>query len=235
MGFWREQIYHATHQFFLTQRSLYVLLDDTRKDYKSVSDEGFKYWLDLIDVFGGHSPTLIFQNEKSGRSKAIDLTGIRQRYDNVKELYAGNLEMRDAVERVRDGIEYFASHLGHIGQELPAYWLRVREEIETLAAETAYIPVEKYFEVYGKHIEMDEKKALLLSRYFHDLGVFLHFQDDDLLKRTVILQNEWATEAVFRILDDEEVKKKRGRFNREDCARLWKTRLMRGCTPSCWR
>ena len=87
-----QQIYHATHQFFLTHRSLYVLVDDTRKDYKSVSDEGFKYWLELIEVFGGHSPTLIFQNEKDGRSKAIDLGGIKQRYDNVKELYAGNLE-----------------------------------------------------------------------------------------------------------------------------------------------
>ena len=31
-----QQIYHATHQFFLTHRSLYVLVDDTRKDYKSV-------------------------------------------------------------------------------------------------------------------------------------------------------------------------------------------------------
>lgn len=217
-----QQIYHATHQFFLTQRSLYVLLDDTRKDYKSVSDEGFKYWLDLIDVFGGHSPTLIFQNEKSGRSKAIDLTGIRQRYDNVKELYAGNLEKRDAVEGVRDGIEYYASHLSHIGEELPARWLKVREEIEAVAGKTAHIPVEKYFEVYCKYIEMDERKALLLSRYFHDLGVFLHFQDDDLLKRTVILQNEWATDAVFRILDDEEVKKKRGRFDKGDCARLWR-------------
>ena len=39
---------------------------------------------------------------------------------------------------------------------------------------------------------------------------------------TVILQNEWATEAVFRILDDETVKKKLGRFNHEDCERLWK-------------
>src|SRR4029077_6225668 len=77
-------------------------------------------------------------------------------------------------------------------------------------------------EVYSKHIEPDEKKALLLSRYFHDLGVFLHFQDDLLLKNTVILQNEWATEAVFRVLDDETVKKKLGRFTHEDCSRLWK-------------
>lgn len=68
-----QEIYHATHQFFLTRRSLYLLLDDTRKDHKSVSDEGFKYWLELIDLFGGHSPVLIFQNEKGGRTKAIDL------------------------------------------------------------------------------------------------------------------------------------------------------------------
>jgi len=217
-----QQIYHATHQFFLTHRSLYVLLDDTRKDYKSVSDEGFKYWLDLIDVFGGHSPTLIFQNEKSGRSKAIDFSGIKQRYDNVEHLYAGDLERRDAADGIRDGIEFYAANLSHIGEELPARWLKVREEIEVLAAKQPYIPLEKYFEVYGRHIEFDETKALLLSRYFHDLGVFLHFQDDMLLQRTVILKNEWATDAVFRILDDEEVKKKRGRFNGKDCARLWK-------------
>jgi hypothetical protein len=43
-----------------------------------------------------------------------------------------------------------------------------------------------------------------------------------LLRRTIILQNEWATTAVFRVLDDEGVKKKLGRFDEEDCARFWK-------------
>jgi internalin A len=216
-----QQIYHATHQFFLTHRSLYVLVDDTRKDYKSVSDEGFKYWLELIDVFGGHSPTLIFQNEKDGRSKAIAIGDIRQRYDNVKELYAGDLAKLNAADKMRQGIEFFASHLSHIGEELPARWIKVRADVEQLAAKQPYVPVEKYFEIYGRHIELDERKALLLSQYLHDLGVFLHFQDDPLLVRTVILQNEWATEAVFRVLDDETVKKKLGRFNQEDCSRLW--------------
>jgi GTPase SAR1 family protein len=40
-----QEIYHATHQFFLTKRSLYVLLDDTRKDDKTLHDASFKYWL----------------------------------------------------------------------------------------------------------------------------------------------------------------------------------------------
>jgi internalin A len=217
-----QQIYHATHQFFLTHRSLYVLLDDTRKDHKSVSDEGFKYWLDLIEVFGGHSSTLIFQNEKGGRSKAIDFAGIQKQYNNVRELYKGNLDRRDAAEKIREDIEFYASHLSHIGEELPARWLKVRGEIEVLAEKKPYIPIEEYFEVYGKHIEFDETKASQLSQYFHDLGVFLHFQNDPLLRRTVILQNEWATKAVFRILDDEDVKKKLGRFGPDDCSRLWK-------------
>jgi internalin A len=216
-----QQIYHATHQFFLTHRSLYVLVDDTCKDHKSVSDAGFKDWLELIEVFGGHSPTLIFQNEKDGRSKPIAFDGIRGRYDNVKELYAGDLAKAEAADRVRDGIEYFARHLSHIGEEVPARWLQVRADIEELAAKQPYVPVEKYFEIYGRHIEFDETKALLLSRYLHDLGVFLHFQDDPLLKRTVILQNQWATDGVFRILDDETIKKRLGRFTGEDCARLW--------------
>lgn len=51
--------------------------------------------------------------------------------------------------------------------------------------------------------------------------MFLHFQDDPLLARTIILQNSWATEAVFRLLDDETVKHKLGRFGRTDCDRLW--------------
>ena len=217
-----QEIYHATHQFFLTHRSLYLLVDDTKKDYKSVSDEGFKYWLELIEAFGGHSPILIFQNEKGGRSKPIDMVGIKQRYDNVKELYAGNLEKADAADDVRDSIEFFASHLSHIGEELPVRWITVRADIEARASEKPYIPMREYFEIYRRHMEFDRTKALLLSRYLHDLGVFLHFQDDPLLAKTVILQNQWATEAVFRILDDETVKAKFGRFSSSDCERLWR-------------
>jgi internalin A len=216
-----QQIYHATHQFFLTSRSLYLLLDDTLKDHKAVSDRGFRDWLELIDVFGGHSPTLIFQNEKGGRSKDIGFGGIVQRYDNVKELFRGNLENPSAADRLRDAVEYFAAHLAHIGEELPASWIKVRADIEQMASQCPYVDVEEYFKTYGKYLQFDRTKSLYLSRYLHDLGVFLHFQDDPLLKRTVILQNEWATTAVFRVLDDEAVKGKFGRFDAEDCARLW--------------
>ena len=46
LDFGGRETYHASHQFFLTRRSLYG----------------------PVDVFGGGSPLLVFQNEKGGRS-----------------------------------------------------------------------------------------------------------------------------------------------------------------------
>jgi len=216
-----QEIYRATHHFFFTKRSLYILLDDTRKDHKTVHDEGFKYWLEAVDLFAGHSPVLIFQNEKSGRSKQIDIGGIKSKFDNVKDVWAGNLEHSDAADKLREAIEHYAKNLPHIGEELPAKWVSIRAEMEEIAKDEPYITQQEYFKVYGRHLEFDRTKALHLSQYLYDLGVFLHFQDDALLARTVILQNNWATEAVFKILDDETVKRKLGRFTEADCQRVW--------------
>ncbi len=216
-----QEIYHATHQFFLTQRSLYVLLDDTKTDDKTAHDPNFKYWLEVVDFFSQHSPVLIFQNEKGGRSKPIDLAGIKSRFENFKDCYQGNLEHKNAADVLKKAIELHALQLPHIGEQLPVKWINIRAEIEQQAAQKPTISLDDYFDLYEKHLPFDETKALHLSRYFHDLGVFLHFQDDELLSQTVILQNQWATEAVFKILDDETVKAKLGRFNAEDCKRLW--------------
>jgi hypothetical protein len=78
-----QQIYHATHHFFLTRRSLYLLVDDTVKSDKNVTDPGFQYWLERVEVYGGGSPVLILQNEKGGLSKVIDFPGIQKVYPNV--------------------------------------------------------------------------------------------------------------------------------------------------------
>jgi internalin A len=217
-----QEIYHATHQFFLTRRSLYILVDDTRKDYKTLHDDGFKYWLEVIELLGKDSPVLIFQNEKSGRSKAIDFAGIKGRFEHVIEKYQGDLKENGTADELKDAVEYHVKKLPHIGESLPAKWIDIRKEIEGLAKKKPYISQGDYCSIYAKHLEDNREEALHLSRYLHDLGVFLHFQDDTLLKRTVILQNTWATEAVFKILDDEAIKARMGRFDEQDCERVWK-------------
>ena len=226
-----QEIYHSTHKFFLTSRSLYVLLDDTKTNYKTVYDHGFKYWLEAVELFGGASPILIFQNEKGGRSKSIDISGIRSRFPTVKDVFCGDLLDENSVVKLKRALEYYAENLSHIGQELPAKWISIRSEIEEIAKTTPFVSQSKYFEIYSNHLVFDKEKALLLSSYLHDLGVFLHFQNDALLSRTVILQNEWATEAVFRVLDDNTINHKIGRFDDSDCSRIWEGSIYSDMKP----
>jgi GTPase SAR1 family protein len=54
-----QEIYHETHQFFLTERSLYVLVVDNRKE-----DTDFYYWLNVVELLSKKSPLLIIKNEK---------------------------------------------------------------------------------------------------------------------------------------------------------------------------
>ena len=209
-----QEIYHSTHQFFLNKRSLYILLDDTRKDDRSAHDTDFRYWFQVCELLGGDSPLLIVQNEKNGRSKELDMNSIKGRFGFVKGSMGVDLASCKRLDKVRAEIEHLISNLEHVGNSLPKQWVTLRKEIEELTEvqKKEYITDEDWMDRCEKQ-GIDVKRAMQLSQYFHDIGVFLHFQDDDVLKRTVILKKEWATNAAYRVLDDEIVKKQnKGRF-----------------------
>lgn len=55
-----QEIMHATHQFFLTQRSLYLLVLNGREGGEDADAE---YWLKLIESFGGGSQVIVVLNK----------------------------------------------------------------------------------------------------------------------------------------------------------------------------
>ena len=72
-------------------------------------------------------------------------------------------------------------------------WLDIRTILESL--ESNYISAEDYLNICNQY-GLSNKRGLFLSQYFHDLGVLLHFQDDNLLRNILFLKPEWATNAV---------------------------------------
>lgn len=216
-----QEIYHSTHQFFLTHRSLYILVDDTRKDAKAVHDEVFAYWLEIVQLLSDNSPLLIIQNEKSDRSKQIDLPGMQARFGFIKECLQTNLATNRGLEQVVRAIKYWLMQLEHVGETLPKAWIRIRSTLNDIARSTPYISLLQYLEICAQYGIKDERKALLLSEYLHDLGAFLHFQDHIVLRHLVVLQGNWATRAVYMLVDDESIKSRSGFFTQTDLDRLW--------------
>ncbi len=209
-----QEIYHATHQFFLTKRSLYALVADTRK-----KDTDFYYWLNVIELLTENSPLLIVKNEKGDRQRQINERALRGQFTNLKETLATNLATNRGLQNILDNIQYYISHLPHVGSALPKTWKRVREVLEQ--DERNYISRDEYFNICQKNNFTKREDQLQLSGYLQDLGVCLHFQEDDLLGKTVILKPEWGTAAVYKVLDDEQVINNLGKFTKSDLRNIW--------------
>lgn len=209
-----QEIYHATHQFFLTRRSLYVLVCDDRKE-----DTDFSYWLQLVEMLSDASPLLIVQNEKQDRTRDINLSSLRARFTNLREALPTNLETNRGLDRVIQTIRKELESLPHVGAGLPATWKRVREVLEQDLR--PYISLEEYLRICQQNGFTRRSDKLQLSGYLHDLGICLHFQDDPVLKNTIILKPSWGTDAVYRVLDDPEVVAAPGLFTRNQLERIW--------------
>ncbi|MGK7896403.1 MAG: COR domain-containing protein [Xenococcus sp. (in: cyanobacteria)] len=221
-----QEIYHATHQFFLTKRSLYILVADTRK-----VDTDFYYWLNIVDLLSDNSPLLIIKNEKQDRKREINETALRGQFNNFKKTLATNLATNRGLSSIIKEIKYHIQNLPHIGHILPKTWVQVRQNLEQ--DNRNYISLQDYLDICETNGFTKLKDKLQLSGYLHDLGVCLHFQDeeDSILYKTVILKPEWGTSAVYTVLDNEQVINNQGCFTRNDLEDIWKEEkysLMRG-------
>jgi small GTP-binding protein len=215
-----QEIYHSTHQFFLTKRAVYLLVTESRKEDRH---DDFYYWLNIIRLLGDNSPVYMVLNKCDQPTKELPIKEYKETFPNIIEFSKISLvdELRGLFTDFKDNLSRIASNLPHIGNPLPKTWVDIRIELESMKiGGKNYISESEYLEICKKNYRKSES-ALFLSEYFHDLGVMLHFQDDIDLKETVFLNHEWITKGVYKVLDDRQVLTQKGRFTTSDIQRIW--------------
>jgi Leucine-rich repeat (LRR) protein/GTPase SAR1 family protein len=212
-----QEILHATHQFFLTERSLYTLLVDERRE-----NPNLYYWLNIVRLLSENSPVFIIKNEKQDCECPFNEGQLRAEFDNLQNSVRTNLATNRGLEDVQKAIATHLSTLPDIHQLIPKTWLRIRDILENYSQHQNYISVDEYYALCKKTTGLKDKQEMLcISKYLHELGICLHFQKDPVLKHSVILNPTWATNAVYRVTDTDEVKAKNGCFTRTDLTTIW--------------
>lgn len=215
-----QEIYHSTHQFFLTKRSIYMIVTESRKEDRH---EDFYYWLNIIKLLGDKSPIIMVLNKADQPNREIPFKEFQESFPNLIKYSKVSLlsEFRKEFIKFKNDIIEITSQLPHIGTALPKVWVDIRFELEKLKQNGLnYISLEGYLELCKMHYR-DLEGALFLSEYFHDLGVILHFQKDIDLKDTIFLNHQWVTKGVYKILDDKNIIDQKGRFTTDDILRIW--------------
>ena len=217
-----QEIYHSTHQFFLTKRSLYLLVWDALAE---VEYGRIDYWLKTIQSLAADSPIIIVVNKCDrgiGRIGRIDAGDYMDRYPQIKEVVYVSCKDNIGITELRSTIQSLAVDLPLMKTSWLSSWMAVRNHLEVLTKKINFIPYTEYLGICkAEGIEVDEAKSLI--KYLHDLGIVLYYHDDPLLKNLVILSSEWGTDAVYKVLDEQErqLKGRNGILYYDDLPLIW--------------
>ncbi len=201
-----QEIMHATHQFFLTKRSLYLLVLDSRQNERQSRIE---YWLKLIESFGEDSPVIVVCNKCDQQTMDLDWKGLQTKYPQIRRyVKAVSCSKNRGLTELARGIHDEIANLDHVDTMFPETWFNVKQQLEDLSAN--FIPYTDYTELCEENGITDEGEQRQLIGFLHDLGIVLHFHDHPILRDLNILNPLWVTTAVYRILTSPQMAKSHG-------------------------
>jgi internalin A len=190
-----QELMHATHQFFLSRRSLYILVVDSRKDEK------VEYWLKHIESFGGDSPVLVVINKiDENPSFDVNRSFLMSKYKGIKGFYRVSCRENRGVEDFMNGLSEAINDVELISTKWPKKWFDVKEKLESMGEH--FITYDKYKSLCDDEKITEETSQNVLVDFLHDLGIVLHFREFE-LEDTHVLNPKWVTEAVYRIINSE--------------------------------
>jgi internalin A len=236
-----QEIYHGSHALFLQGQAVFLILWTPQLEQGWDREGGLAfrrrplaYWLDYVRAFAGsQNSTLIVQSRcdrprdrvshppattddlaffRKVETSALTDLGLGLLRETLKEAVRDCFDRRPPPPigagrfRVRDRLRRLLAE----DQKLPAterrYWLLERKEFDRLCDEVGGI---------------SDKGALL--DFLHDSGVV--FYRAELLGDYIVLDQNWALEAIYALFDREKTLPRfrdRGRFTRSDLQRfIW--------------
>ncbi len=208
-----QEIQHSTHQFFLTTRSLYLLVIDARKGDQLSNIE---YWLKLIESFAGDSPIIIVVNQidqlHGQRPLNLDRKALQEKY-NIRDFVEASCATGDGIDMLKAAIAREVEALKHVHDIWPREWLAIKKRLKQMQAD--YIPVERYFEICGEENLNDGDLRNSLLDMLHVLGTVIRFPGD-----TQVLNPRWVTQGVYALLTSSELVKAQGQFDLKDVGEI---------------
>lgn len=207
-----QEIMHATHQFFLTKRSLYILVINARQTQE---ENRVEYWLKIIQSFGGDSPIIIVGNQVDEHPLDIDRTGLQKKHPNIIGVQEVSAKTGFGIKELKSLIIRQLKTLPHIRDLLPEKWFEIKSTLEKLGQNRNYLTQEEYLALCVQSDIVDEISQKTLISFLHDLGVVIHFHEDPRLAALGILNPHWVTNGVYKILNSAKLFYNQGKLSQE--------------------
>ncbi|WP_121968578.1 COR domain-containing protein [Leptolyngbya sp. BC1307] len=210
-----QEIYHATHKFFLTNRSLFLLVFNAGVGFEQGK---LIYWLKTIHANAPDAPVILVATWIDERHADLPLSDLKQQFPQITGLCEASNKTGEGIKELQQAIINTAAELPLMGEIWPTTWLKFAKAIRQNEGKQA---TPQQFWAAMTKAKVSEDSQPVLTKWLHELGDILFFQDDDEVNDLIILKPQWVTQHISKVLTAEEVIKSNGIFTRQCMDRVW--------------
>ncbi len=190
-----QEFLHGTHQIFLAERCVYLLvLEGRESNWETETD----YWLRFIQSFGGDSPVIVVLTKYDAHPFSVDRYRLKERCPQIAGFVETDAFTRRGIQELQALLAETVNGMRDVWLPLPRKWHQVKKQLTEMS--------ENFLE-YGDYQTLcrdngvdDEGKQDSLAQSLHRLGIALNFREHHRLRHTSVLKPEWVTEAIYGLI-----------------------------------
>ncbi len=217
-----QQIEHATHQFFLTEGALYLILWSARQGPDAGKRDVY-YWLELLRMRVPDAKFLLVATHAVKTPPDLPWPDIRKL---AGDAFAGHLDVDLCTGRgfpeLRKKIVELAADSPSMNSLWNMRWLAVRDAIRSTKEQQQYLRPDAFQKLMADNGVTGEEEQRALAGQLHELGEILYHVDRADLAEFVLLDCEWVTEVVGHVSRSKEVREEEGILKRAALNKIWK-------------
>ncbi|HYI08742.1 MAG TPA: COR domain-containing protein [Thermoanaerobaculia bacterium] len=210
-----QEILHSTHQFFLTERSLYLLVLEPRT---GSAQKDAEYWLKLIEAQGNGSPAIVVLNWSRGRPWRVDEVKLRRKFPFIVAFMPVDALHGDGVNELRETIVSTVEQMPDVWLPFPKRWRAIKDAVGGMHGN--FLTYDQYTELCSNHGEERSDAQADLAGILHALGLALYFGKDPKLHDTRVLNPSWVTGGVYAVIRAPSVAANDGQLTVADMPRV---------------
>lgn len=205
INFWDfggQHIMHAMHRCFLTGNTLYVIVLSGRAE---VMERRLHYWMTTLNTFVSDAcPVVVLQNLFEVKTEAtLDSGIIYRQYKNIAKVLEMNIKAATEPE-FKDFVDLLlktAINNTHYGIHIPRHWAGVKEALEK--SNEPFLSKNEFTKLLKKQSPETIGDELEILDWLNEIGTSFscHRAPYIMLKEYVVLNPEWATNAIYAIIN----------------------------------
>jgi internalin A len=192
-----QEMMHATHQFFLTARSLYLLVLNRRT---GGVDREADHWFRLIRAFGGKdAPVLVVLNKQKAEPFDVNRSAWLEKYaENIRGFVETDCADAKTITQLKRKLQEQIGQSKDVKANFPLRWFSIKDALSRMA--TDFVTFSDYRKICEENGEKDPAQQTLLAGFLHDLGIALNYKEDPRLRFAYVLKPEWVTQGIYALL-----------------------------------